>query len=100
MSTWTVEKAYKVRAQFASLVSKDAKPHVVRMGIEIVAFTIKGVYDALIIIYNIQSIFITLSLISFSNIKIMRVMVLKSYTIFLDFTMQFVTNVAKAQDNV
>ena len=70
------------------------------MGIEIVAFTIKGVYDALIIIYYIQNIFITVSLRSFRNMKIMRVMVLKSYTIFLNLTMKLASNVAKAQDNV
>ena len=70
------------------------------MGIEIVAFTIKEVYDALIIIYYIQNIFITVSLRSFRNMKIMRVMVLKSYTIFLNLTMKLASNVAKAQDNV
>ena len=31
---------------------------------------------------------------------IMRVIVLKSYTIFLNFIMQFATKVAKAQNNV
>ena len=36
LSTWTVEEAYKARAQFASLFSKDAQPYVVSMGIEIV----------------------------------------------------------------
>ena len=62
LSTWTVEEAYKARAQFAFLFSKDAHPYVGWMGIEIVAFTIKEVYDELIIIYYIQRIFITASL--------------------------------------
>ena len=70
LSTLKVDEAYKDRAQFASLVSKDAKPYVGRMGIEIVAFTIKKIYNALIIINYIQSIFITVSLQSFRNIYI------------------------------
>ena len=39
------------------------------MGIEIVAFTINEVYDALIIIYYIQSIFITASLIVLDHLE-------------------------------
>ena len=70
LSTWRVEEAYKARAQFVSLFSKDAQPYVGRMGIEIIALTINYVYDALIIIYYIQSIFITASLRSFRNIEI------------------------------
>ena len=41
----TVEEVYKDRDQFASLVREVAAPDVGRMGIEILSFTIKDVYD-------------------------------------------------------
>lgn len=43
--TLTVEEVYKDRDQFASLVREVAAPDVGRMGIEILSFTIKDVYD-------------------------------------------------------
>lgn len=50
MSVWstgtlTVEEIYKDRDQFAALVREVAAPDVGRMGIEILSFTIKDVYD-------------------------------------------------------
>merc|ERR1719232_2082246 len=45
LGTLTVEEVYKDRDQFASLVRDIAKPDVGRMGIEILSFTIKDVYD-------------------------------------------------------
>lgn len=43
--TLTVEEVYRDRDQFASLVREVATPDVGRMGIEILSFTIKDVYD-------------------------------------------------------
>lgn len=43
--TLTVEEVYKDRDQFAALVREVAAPDVGRMGIEILSFTIKDVYD-------------------------------------------------------
>lgn len=43
--TLTVEEIYKDRDQFAALVREVAAPDVGRMGIEILSFTIKDVYD-------------------------------------------------------
>nr|CAD7463267.1 unnamed protein product [Timema tahoe] len=43
--TLTVEEVYKDRDQFAALVREVASPDVGRMGIEILSFTIKDVYD-------------------------------------------------------
>jgi flotillin len=43
--TLTVEEVYRDRDQFASLVREVAAPDVGRMGIEILSFTIKDVYD-------------------------------------------------------
>jgi len=43
--TLTVEEVYKDRDQFANLVRDIAKPDVGKMGIEILSFTIKDVYD-------------------------------------------------------
>ena len=43
--TLTVEEVYKDRDQFASLVREVAAPDVGRMGIEVLSFTIKDVYD-------------------------------------------------------
>lgn len=43
--TLTVEEVYKDRDQFAGLVREVAAPDVGRMGIEILSFTIKDVYD-------------------------------------------------------
>ena len=40
-----VEEVYKDRDQFANLVRDIAKPDVGKMGIEILSFTIKDVYD-------------------------------------------------------
>jgi len=40
-----VEEVYKDRDQFAALVREVAAPDVGRMGIEILSFTIKDVYD-------------------------------------------------------
>ena len=40
-----MEEVYKDRDQFASLVREVASPDVGRMGIEILSFTIKDVYD-------------------------------------------------------
>lgn len=40
-----MEEVYKDRDQFASLVREVAAPDVGRMGIEILSFTIKDVYD-------------------------------------------------------
>merc|ERR1719508_683537 len=45
LGTLTVEEVYKDRDQFASLVREVAAPDVGRMGIEILSFTIKDVYD-------------------------------------------------------
>merc|ERR1712051_329241 len=45
LGTLTVEEVYKDRYQFASLVREVASPDVGRMGIEILSFTIKDVYD-------------------------------------------------------
>merc|ERR1719193_1471775 len=45
LGTLTVEEVYKDRDQFASLVREIAAPDVGRMGIEILSFTIKDVYD-------------------------------------------------------
>merc|ERR1740137_251607 len=45
LGTLTVEEVYKDREQFADLVRQIASPDVGRMGIEILSFTIKDVYD-------------------------------------------------------
>merc|ERR1719427_1043933 len=45
LGTLTVEEVYKDRDQFASLVRELAAPDVGRMGIEILSFTIKDVFD-------------------------------------------------------
>merc|ERR1719220_2908384 len=45
LGTLTVEEVYKDRDQFAQLVREVAAPDVGRMGIEILSFTIKDVYD-------------------------------------------------------
>ncbi|XP_001952277.2 flotillin-2 [Acyrthosiphon pisum] len=45
LGTLTVEEVYKDRDQFASLVREVAAPDVGRMGIEILSFTIKDVFD-------------------------------------------------------
>merc|ERR1711936_1428761 len=45
LGTLTVEEVYKDRDQFASLVREVASPDVGKMGIEILSFTIKDVYD-------------------------------------------------------
>merc|ERR1719367_1342123 len=45
LGTLTVEEVYKDRDQFANLVRDIAKPDVMKMGIEILSFTIKDVYD-------------------------------------------------------
>merc|ERR1719291_937083 len=45
LGTLTVEEVYKDRDQFAGLVREIASPDVGRMGIEILSFTIKDVYD-------------------------------------------------------
>merc|ERR1719158_334072 len=45
LGTLTVEEVYKDRDQFANLVREIAAPDVGRMGIEILSFTIKDVYD-------------------------------------------------------
>ncbi|XP_073999341.1 flotillin-2 isoform X1 [Rhodnius prolixus] len=45
LGTLTVEEVYKDRDQFAALVREVAAPDVGRMGIEILSFTIKDVYD-------------------------------------------------------
>merc|ERR1712123_235927 len=45
LGTLTVEEVYKDRDQFADLVRQIAAPDVGRMGIEILSFTIKDVYD-------------------------------------------------------
>merc|ERR1719289_207665 len=45
LGTLTVEEVYKDRDQFASLVREVAAPDVGKMGIEILSFTIKDVYD-------------------------------------------------------
>merc|ERR1712123_291294 len=45
LGTLTVEEVYKDRDQFADLVRQIASPDVGRMGIEILSFTIKDVYD-------------------------------------------------------
>lgn len=45
LGTLTVEEIYKDRDQFAALVREVAAPDVGRMGIEILSFTIKDVYD-------------------------------------------------------
>ena len=43
--TLSVEAIYQDRDQFAALVREMASPDVGRMGIEILSFTIKDVYD-------------------------------------------------------
>lgn len=45
LGTLTVEEVYKDRDQFAQLVREVAAPDVGRMGIEILSFTIKDVFD-------------------------------------------------------
>ncbi|CAM9960153.1 flotillin-2 isoform X1 [Lethenteron reissneri] len=45
LGTLTVEAVYQDRDQFAQLVREVASPDVGRMGIEILSFTIKDVYD-------------------------------------------------------
>ncbi|KAL7060154.1 hypothetical protein AAHC03_09856 [Spirometra sp. Aus1] len=45
LGTLTVEAVYKDRDQFATLVREVAAPDVGRMGIEILSFTIKDVFD-------------------------------------------------------
>merc|ERR1719383_41599 len=45
LGTLTVEEVYKDRDQFANLVREIAKPDVGKMGIEILSFTIKDVFD-------------------------------------------------------
>merc|ERR1719508_608418 len=45
LGTLTVEEVYMDRDQFAGLVREIASPDVGRMGIEILSFTIKDVYD-------------------------------------------------------
>merc|ERR1719461_1806944 len=45
LGTLTVEEVYKDRDQFAALAREIAKPDVGKMGIEILSFTIKDVYD-------------------------------------------------------
>ncbi|KZC09313.1 Flotillin-2, partial [Dufourea novaeangliae] len=45
LGTLSVEEIYKDRDQFATLVREVAAPDVGRMGIEILSFTIKDVYD-------------------------------------------------------
>merc|ERR1712184_194686 len=45
LGTLTVEEVYKDRDQFASLVREVATPDVGKMGIEILSFIIKDVYD-------------------------------------------------------
>merc|ERR1711872_82742 len=45
LATLTVEEVYRDRDQFASLVREVAGMDVGRMGIEILSFTIKDVYD-------------------------------------------------------
>merc|ERR1719450_36931 len=45
LGTLTVEEVYKDRDQFAALVREIATPDVGKMGIEILSFTIKDVYD-------------------------------------------------------
>merc|ERR1719229_144015 len=45
LGTLTVEEVYKDRDQFAALVREITKPDVGKMGIEILSFTIKDVYD-------------------------------------------------------
>ncbi|KAF7993304.1 hypothetical protein HCN44_006364 [Aphidius gifuensis] len=45
LGTLSVEEVYKDRDQFANLVREVAAPDVGRMGIEILSFTIKDVYD-------------------------------------------------------
>merc|ERR1712077_87780 len=45
LATLTVEEVYKDRDQFANLVRDIAKPDVGKMGIEVLSFTIKDVYD-------------------------------------------------------
>lgn len=45
LGTLTVEEVYRDRDQFASLVREVATPDVGKMGIEVLSFTIKDVYD-------------------------------------------------------
>ncbi|XP_015791986.1 flotillin-2 [Tetranychus urticae] len=45
LGTLTVEEVYRDRDQFASLVREVATPDVGRMGIEVLSFTIKDVFD-------------------------------------------------------
>ena len=45
LGTLTVEEIYKDRDTFASMVREVASPDVGRMGIEILSFTIKDIYD-------------------------------------------------------
>ncbi|KAM3874819.1 flotillin-2b [Diretmus argenteus] len=47
LGTLTVEEIYQDRDEFAKLVREVASPDVGRMGIEILSFTIKDVYDKL-----------------------------------------------------
>ena len=45
LGTLTVEEVYRDRDQFASLVREVASPDVSRMGVEVLSFTIKEVFD-------------------------------------------------------
>lgn len=45
LGTMTVEEIYREREQFASLIREIAEPDMIKMGLEILSFTIKDVYD-------------------------------------------------------
>src|SRR5699024_9163725 len=45
LGTMTVEEIYREREQFASLIREVATPDIGRMGVEILSFTIKDVFD-------------------------------------------------------
>eukprot|EP00043_Microstomoeca_roanoka_P006591 m.64106 g.64106 ORF g.64106 m.64106 type:complete len:438 (+) comp13476_c0_seq1:65-1378(+) len=47
LGTLTVEDIYKDREKFANLVRETAKPDLAKMGLDILSFTIKDVYDNL-----------------------------------------------------
>ena len=53
-----MEEVYKDRDQFASLVREVAAPDVGRMGIEVLSFTIKDVYDNVTYLASLGNYFI------------------------------------------
>lgn len=65
-----MEEVYKDRDQFASLVREVAAPDVGRMGIEILSFTIKDVYDNVTYLASLGSYhFVTFRCVDLKNLN-------------------------------